>query len=130
MPLSLHRLHIVRILLVLGLGAGLLIADQASAQVYGGPGLQGGLGILTGAGGINSTSDIKTLILTIIAFLLDIVLLLAVLAIIVAGIYLIVSNGDEAQKDKAKKIIFYAIAGIILILFARVIVMFVNNIFG
>ena len=70
------------------------------------------------------------LILKIINFILDIVLLVAVLAIIVAGIYLITSNGDEGQKDKAKKIVTYVIFGIILILLAKIIVLFVNKIFG
>jgi hypothetical protein len=43
---------------------------------------------------------------------------------------LIVSNGDDAQKEKAKKIVMYVVIGIILILFSRAIVILVNNTFG
>ncbi len=117
----------LQILLVIVLG---LWPQDISASVYTGNGLFSGLDSLAGVGGISSATSIRALILSIIAFLLDIVLLLAVLAVIIAGIYLIVSNGDEANKDKAKKIVFYAIAGIILIVFARVIVVFVNTVFA
>lgn len=102
----------------------------AHAQVYNGAGVQGGLGLFAGLGGISSANSLRDLIMTIIAFVLDIILIIAVLAIIVAGVYLIVSNGNDENKDKAKKIVFYVIAGIILILFARVIVLFVNNVFA
>ncbi len=73
--------------------------------------------------------SIADIILRIIAVILDVILLIAVLAVIIAGVYLIMSGGDEGQKDKAKKIIIYVIAGIIVILFARAIVIFVNNAF-
>lgn len=107
----------------------LLVPSVVSAQVYGGPGIEGGLGLLGGLGGISSATSVEAVILAIIAFILDIALLLAVLAIIIAGIYLIVSNGDEGNKDKAKKIITYVIIGIIVILLARIIVSLVVSIF-
>jgi hypothetical protein len=74
--------------------------------------------------------DINEVVLRIINFILDVILIIAVLAIIVAGVYLIVSNGDDAQKEKAKKIVMYVVIGIILILFSRAIVILVNNTFG
>ena len=98
------------------------------AAVYGGTTIKDGLLKMSGLG-LASTLSITDLIITIITFILNIVLILAVLAIIVAGVYLIVSNGDEGQKDKAKNIVLYAIAGIVLILLARVIVLVVNGIF-
>lgn len=104
-------------------------SQDISASVYTGKGLFDGMNTLVGTGGISDATSITDLILKLISFLLNIVLLLAVLAVIVAGIYLIVSNGEETSKDKAKKIIFYAIGGIILILFSRFIVIFVNKIF-
>ncbi|MBP9850414.1 MAG: TrbC/VirB2 family protein [Candidatus Peribacteraceae bacterium] len=76
-----------------------------------------------------SVSDIKTLIIRVISIILDFVLLIAVVFVIVAGIRLIVSGGDEAQKDKAKQTIIYVIIGIIVVLFARVIVTLVNSLF-
>lgn len=74
--------------------------------------------------------DLKRLIVDIITTILDFVLLVAVIFVIVAGIRLIISGGDEGQKDKAKQTIIYVIIGIIVVLFARVIVSFVNNFFS
>lgn len=102
---------------------------SALAQVYNGCGIFCGIAAGGGIAGLSTSTSVSELILKIITFLLDIALLLAVLAIIIAGLYLITSNGDEGQKDKAKKIIFYALLGIVLILFSRAIVMLVNSIF-
>ena len=108
-----------------GLGAAWLLMEKAHAQVYGGTGLN----TLTPVGGISTSTDVISIIVTIINFLLNFVLILAILAVVVAGMYLVTSGGDEGQKDKAKNIIFYALAGIALILLSRVIVLFVNSLF-
>lgn len=71
------------------------------------------------------TEGIKQTIIDLVVVVLDFVLLLAVVFVIVAGIRLIVSGGDDGQKDTAKKTIIYVIVGIIVILLARVIVSFV-----
>lgn len=63
----------------------------------------------------------------IIVFVLDLTALIAVAFIIIAGIRLIVSQGEEEQKEKAKKSILYAIIGLIVILLARVFVGFVTG---
>ncbi len=73
---------------------------------------------------------IRAAIVKVIETVLDFVLLIAVIYVIIAGIRLIVSGGDEGQKDKAKQTIIYVIIGIIVILFARVIVGLVNSLFG
>lgn len=80
----------------------------------------------------NSTDpeDIRTAIVAVVKIVLDFVLLIAVIYVIVAGIRLIVSGGDEGAKDKAKQTIIYVVIGIIVILFARVIVSLVNNLFS
>lgn len=106
-----------------------MLVPRAMAQVYGGCGILCGIGSASGITGLAQATTITELIIKIIKFILDIALLLAVLVIIIAGIYLITSMGDEGQKDKAKRIIFYAIIGILVILFSRVIVMLVNSIF-
>lgn len=115
--------------LLLGGSVLLLTHQHAIASVYSGPGVVGGLNEASGLGGISDARSITEILLILIAWALDIILLVAVAAVIIAGIYLIVSNGDDGAKDKAKKIIFYVIAGIVLILFARFIVVAVNNIF-
>lgn len=110
--------------------AWLVDATPAFASVYGGQGILAGISAAAGLGGISTSTSLRELIVRVIIFVLNFVLLLAVVAIIIAGIYLIVSNGDEGQKDKAKNIIIYALIGIVIILFSRLIVTFVNNLFS
>ena len=97
----------------------------ASTSAAGG----GGLNPPPAIGGLSNDTDIKTAIVSIIVWVLDFVLLIAVVFVIVAGIRLIISGGDEGEKDKAKQTIIYVIVGIVVVIFARVIVMFVSNIF-
>lgn len=106
-----------------------LTSSHLTASVYNGPGVDAGIQAMAGIGGISTSADIKQLIVSVIVAILDVVTTIALLGVIVAGIYLIVSNGDEGQKDKAKKIILYIIIGILVILFARVIVVYVSTLF-
>ncbi len=71
-----------------------------------------------------SKQGVQNLIVRIIVFVLDFLALIAVVFVIIAGIRLIVSQGEEEQKEKAKKTILYVIIGLIVVLFARVIVSF------
>lgn len=48
--------------------------------------------------------------------------LIAVVMIIIAGIYLLFSFGNDDTKDKAKKIIYYTLIGLVILLFARILV--------
>lgn len=80
--------------------------------------------------GLSSTTDLQQAIVDVVEAVLDFILIIAVVFVIVAGIRLIVSGGDDSQKDKAKNTIIYVIVGIIVVLFARVIVTFVNTQFG
>lgn len=66
--------------------------------------------------------SIRGTIVSIIESVLDFLALIAVIVIIIAGIRLIVSQGEDEQKEKAKKTILYAIIGLVVVLFARVIV--------
>ena len=77
--------------------------------------------------GLSGDADLVNVITTIITKVLDFVLILAVAFVVYAGIRLIVSGGDESAKDSAKKTIIYVIVGIIVVLLARVIVVFVNS---
>lgn len=68
------------------------------------------------------TSGVKEMVVKVITAVLNFLALIAVIVIIIAGIRLIVSQGEEEQKEKAKKTIFYALAGLVVVLLARVIV--------
>jgi type IV secretory pathway VirB2 component (pilin) len=77
--------------------------------------------------GTGGAEGIKAVIGQILAFVLDLLGIIAVIYIIIAGIRLIVSQGEDEQKDKAKKTILYVVVGLIVILVARVIVGFVTG---
>lgn len=53
--------------------------------------------------------------------------IIAVLVIVIAGIYLMIGGGNDETRQKAYKMILYAIIGLILILLAGAIVRFVAN---
>ena len=78
--------------------------------------------------GLNEKENIKEGIVFVIEKILDFILIIAVLYVVIAGIRLIVSGGDDGAKDKAKLTIIYVIAGIIVILLARVIVTAANTV--
>ena len=84
------------------------------------------------AGGIEcgdaNTTSIRTLVVKYLTLVLDFITLIGVIYVIIAGIRLIVSGGDEGEKDKAKKTILYVVIGILVIIFARVVVTFVASI--
>jgi amino acid transporter len=67
-------------------------------------------------------SQLREIIINIIKAVLNFLALLAVIVIVIAGIRLIVSQGEEEPKEKAKKTILYALIGLIIVLFSRVIV--------
>jgi lysylphosphatidylglycerol synthetase-like protein (DUF2156 family) len=92
-----------------------------SAQVFDGPGILGGLDIIGGVAGLPS-GDVRTTIIRILLLVLSFLALAAVITIIIAGIILILSLGNEESKDRAKRIIFYTLIGLAIVLFARVIV--------
>jgi len=71
--------------------------------------------------------SIRSTITDVLKAVLSFLALIAVVVIVIAGIRLIISQGEDEQKDKAKKTIFYALIGLIVILFARVIVSLVTG---
>ena len=81
-------------------------------------------------GGVDAddTDEIRTGILDILDIILSFMALIAVIVIVIAGIRLVISQGEEGEKDKAKKTIFYAILGLLVILLAQGIVGFIEDI--
>ncbi|MCB9808631.1 hypothetical protein H6770_05270 [Candidatus Peribacteria bacterium] len=100
-----------------------VVPDLALAQFYNGPGIVGGITAAEAVGGI-AGNDIRTVVLNILLALLLFMGLAAVVVIVIAGIWLVLSLGDESAMDRAKKIILYTIAGLILIALASALVMF------
>ena len=67
-------------------------------------------------------TDFRTLVLNIISYFLGFLGLLATIMIIYGGITYVSSAGNDEAVGKAKKIILYAVIGIIVILLSFVIV--------
>lgn len=101
---------------------------HALAQVYNGPGLQQGADSL-GVAGVQSGS-LRSTIANIVNKVLTYVALIAVIMIIIAGLYLILSLGSDSGKETAKKIVLYVAIGLILILVAKALVMFFISLAG
>ena len=78
-------------------------------------------------GGVSagSTDEIRSGVLQILDVVLSFMALIAVIYIVIAGIRLVVSQGEEQEKDKAKKTILYVIIGLIVIVLARVVIGFI-----
>lgn len=77
--------------------------------------------------GIGNQTDIRVAIIKVLKAVLNFMALIAVVFIVIAGIRLVVSQGEDEQKDKAKKTIIYVIVGLIVILLARAIVEFIAD---
>lgn len=112
------------------IGTGLLASQAFVMNSLHAVGLPDDLSSISGFSTLQSGTDIKGGIGKIIQQVLDFILIIAVVYVIVAGLRLIVSGGDEGEKDKSKTTIIYVIVGIVIVLFARVIVVSVNNAFG
>ena len=94
-----------------------------SASVFNGGGLVTGGNNASTISGV-STNSPRQFILNLLLVVLSYVNLIGVIVVVIAGLYLIFSNGNDEQKDKAKKIMLYLIIGLLLLLFARLIVVF------
>lgn len=75
----------------------------------------------------SSAESIRSVIIRVIIAILNFLALVAVIVVVIAGIRLIVSQGEDEAKDKAKKTIIYALIGLVIVLFARVIVALITN---
>ncbi len=92
---------------------------HASAQIFGPtPDIEGG---------IAGEEDVRVAILKVLKAVLNFMALIAVVFIVIAGIRLVVSQGGDEEKDKAKKTIIFVIVGLIVILLARAIVEFIAD---
>ncbi|MBN2096430.1 hypothetical protein JW752_03465 [Candidatus Peregrinibacteria bacterium] len=69
-------------------------------------------------------------ITTIINYFLGLLGLIAVGFLIYAGILMVTAGGAEEQVTKARKIIMYAVAGIVIILLSYTVVTFVSSALG
>jgi len=104
----------------------LAMSAVASAQTFLGGGASESVptAVLQGTGGQGS---LRALALTIINFFLGFLGLTAVAMIIYAGVLYVTAAGNDDNTGKAKKIIMYAILGLLIVLLSWAIV---NTILG
>ncbi len=119
------KAHLQRIGLSLSSAAvtAFAFANAAWAESFGGdiPNLPGTASPQTSAG------DVRGIVTKVLIAILNFLALVAVIVVVIAGIRLIISQGEDDAKDKAKKTIIYALIGLIVVLFARVIVGLITN---
>lgn len=97
-----------------GVGAGVALTDTSGGS--------------TGAGACDdstASTSFSTVIKNIINIFSIVVGAVSVIMIIVGGFRYIISNGDSNGVSGAKNTILYAIIGLVIVLFAQVIVRFV-----
>ena len=70
-------------------------------------------------------ADLKETVINILNWLLGIMALVAVVMIIIGGFTWLTAGGNEEKVDKAKKIISAAVIGLIIVLLAWAVVIFV-----
>ena len=104
----------------------------ANAQTEPSEGLCSGIGFADpnndGCGTAEEGDEaVQTIIGTIVNILSIVVGAVSVIMIIVGGLRYITSSGDSGNVQAAKNTILYAIVGLIIVVFAQVIVRFVVN---
>lgn len=77
----------------------------------------------------NQDEDANELIATLVSVLLFLVGTLAVIMIIVSGIFYVTSNGDASKVARAKNTLTYSIVGLIIAFLAYAIVFWVLDVF-
>lgn len=102
---------------------------EVLAQFYNGPGIVGGISHAEAVGGITGFS-IRDVILNVLLAVLAFMGLAAVVVIVIAGITLVLSIGDDGAREKARKIILYAVLGLVVIVLAAAIVLLIINATG
>jgi len=72
--------------------------------------------------GGDNIQDVVTLLATLAGYLMYVAGAIAVVFLIIGGIFYITSTGDEKKTEKAKKILINSLVGIVLIALALLIV--------
>lgn len=79
---------------------------------------------------ISSVSDVVKLLTNLVRIIIGFAGLLAVLAVIVASVYYVISMGDPGRIKRAKDILVNLVIGLVLLIAAYAIVTFVSTGFG
>lgn len=97
------------------------------AAVFQGGGLQQGINQAQNIQGLSAAPDLRTFVINAINTAINLLGVLAAASIVVCGILLIVSLGNEDTAGKAKKGVLYSAIGLLIILFTKAIVTFITQ---
>ena len=75
-----------------------------------------------------NNTDLRSAVLSLINYFLGFLGLVAVIVIIISGVQLVASQGNDSAVKKAQKTIGYAALGLLIVFFAYAIVNFIVNI--
>jgi len=76
--------------------------------------------------GTDPRGKIRSTVTMIVVAVLDFLALVALIVVIIAGIRIITSQGDESAVTSGRKTIIYALIGLLVVLLARVIIALVT----
>jgi len=79
---------------------------------------------------ITGSQTLAQIIGKVITWILAFVGVLAVLMLIIGGVRYVISAGNPAQTEGAKKTIIYALVGIVIVILAVILVNAVSGLFG
>ncbi len=79
------------------------------------------------AGVISEAPRISELVLSILKFLLGIVGILAIIGIVLSGTMYVLSRGDRAATERAKKALFWSAVGLVAAMGSMIIVGALTN---
>lgn len=99
----------------------------AIAETYFWDGFQEANQTATQEAGLKDDQKIAPVIQRAINWLLGLIGVIAVVAIIYAGVRLITGRGEESQMEKAKATLLWAVAGLLIVIFAWVILTVVTD---
>lgn len=103
----------------------MVLSMTAASQVLA---VTNGFGMNTAPPGI-VTTDLASIIINITNWVLGFITLVAVLMLIWGGVQYLTASGDEANVEKAKHTITYAILGLIVVGIAYAVVVVIVNTF-
>ena len=113
--------------LLLGLMIHTSLIPEGRAQVFDGGGIAAGVGIAeTEIQGL-SQEDPRSLGERVLQIVISFVALLAIIALVIAGIILIGGMGSDQTRERAKKIIMFTLIALLILLFARLIVGYITS---
>lgn len=77
-----------------------------------------------------ATGNVRDSISRLLTFVLTFLGLLAVVFVVIGGIRILSAGGNQEQVQAGKKTIIYALVGLVVVFFARVMVNFITGEFG